>query len=78
MSRVLNCSTYEKTDLQNKHTEKMRFLKHRLLFKRYFKSRPNSYTIILVELLIILNPIIGTLKLNQWSPRIIKHVVHTL
>jgi len=43
-----------------------------------FLVRPNSYTIALVELLIIRTPIIRTLQLNQWSPRIIKHVVHTL
>ena len=54
------------------------FLEHRWLFKLCFKSRPNCYTIALFELLIIQTPIIGTLELNQWSPRIIKHVVHTL
>ena len=48
------------------------FLEHRRLFELYFKSRPNSYTIVLFELLIIQTPIIGTFELNQWSPRIIK------
>jgi len=54
------------------------FLEHRRLFELYFKSRANSYTITLFEPLIIRISIIRTLELNQWSPRIIKHVVYTL
>jgi len=53
-------------------------LEHRRLFELYFKSRPNSYTIALVELLILRTPIIGTHELNQWSPHIINHVVNIL
>jgi len=50
---------------------------HRRLLELHFKFRPSSFTIALVELLLIRTHLIRTLKLNPGSPPIIKNVVHT-